>query len=745
MKRTTYILTLLILWVLPFGCSSDDPIDTVVDPVQKEEPKDPENPDEPGTPTTGGFQMADVVVSLPAESDVNLMSTTFQSLGKTITLTNGVATEVPINTGSYELGYLLDDSNNVLLAGFLSDNRKELNLETTAEVMLYYALDYYLLPESGKKAFLDNVRKLPSFSSLVSGITDLFVQDPMMYSAGTYTSALETTVSQITAKKTDTNLSSARIFFKDDATKSGVTLSSVDSTHIRLQNALPRRSEVVIYKKSVTDRNGNVMDIANYLDNPVGNFELETGKLNQIAELEVGSPLAQISTQQASIDNASDSGPILLPVNPATEFVAEYEVVLIGSGLDRADARNMTAEELRIYTDLTKKTYILDYFLPTLLDVGGNKSLLPPFGSTKETALVNSVLPVLEQYPDVMQRVIQNEFKEATKLFLPALYDDIRLSNDLRNLLQEVYQTLSGNGEFPNTFIQSQELIETGLDRTKVILRTIDQNIKATNTRANFGNLRTEAFNFESWSVKSIDAVVEMQQDNVELCLGEATELRVTVITDFDPEVEEFEFHWSTSNKFGGRVQDIGDDANNFGVSIVSKNNFVSYISTALESDLGNGNNPETVTVVLYFRNKMTGVLTEAGRDKMTVNNIKTCESFTVPFERQPNFREIPDSTCPNDIGFQAFSPVPYRAAFEAVDGAIGYKGIITRSNGLVNDEITLNVEDLGDGLLSFTTGVGSIRIFNSCNEGQAEAKAQEFVNSVTIEPATIEITPIFN
>lgn len=744
MKRIKIILSLLILWALSFGCSSDDPADTVVDPVQKEELDDPEDPDDPETPTTGEFQLVDVKVSLPADSQVDLTTATVISIGKTAPLTNGVAPEVPFNPGSYELGYLLDDSNNVLLAGFLSDNRKELNIATTAEVMLYYGLDYYLLPESGKKAFLDNVRNLSGFTALVNDITELFIQDPMMYTTGSYTSVLETSVAQISAKKTNTSIS-GRIFFKDDATKSGVTLSSVDSTHIRLQNALPRRSEVVIYKKAMTDRNGNVMDIANYLDNPIGNFELETGKLNQITELDVGSSIAQINAQQASIDNASDSGPILLPVNPATEFVAEYEVVLIGSGLDQEDMRDMNTEELRIYNDLTKKTYVLDYFLPTLLDVGGNKSMLPPFGSTKETALVNSVLPVLEQYPDVLQLVTQNEFKEATTLFLPALYDDIRLSNDLRNILKEVYNTLSGNGEFPNTFIQSQELIETGLERTKIILRAIDQNIKATNRRANFGSLRTEAFNFESWAVKSIDAVVEMQQDNVELCLGEATELRVTVITDFDPEVEEFEFHWSTSNKFGGRVQDIGGDSNNFGTSIISKNNFVSYISTALESELGNGNNPETVTVVLYFKNKTTGVLTEAGRDSMTVNNIKTCESFTVPFVRQPNFREIPSSTCPDDIGFQAFSPVPYRAEFEAVDDAIGYRGSITRSNGLVNDEVVLNVGDLGNGLLSVTTGVGSIQIFNSCNEGEAEAKAEEFVNSVTIEPVSIEITPIFN
>lgn len=305
-----------------------------------------------------------------------------------------------------------------------------------------------------------------------------------------------------------------------------------------------------------------------------------------------------------------------------------------------------------------------------------------------------------------------------------------------------------GNGDFPDTFIQDHELIETGYQRTKVILAVVDRNIKATNNYANFGGLRTTAFNFESWDVRSIDAVVEMQRDDVELCLGQATELRVTAITDIEPDLEEFEFHWSTSNEYGGRIQDIADDPNNFGQSIITKLNYVSYISTALESELGSGDNNETVTVILYIRNKNTGELTEAGRDTMTVNNKKGCESFTVSFTRQPNIREIPNSGCPNNISYQAFSPIPYTADFAAVEGATGYKGIITSSNGVVNQERVLDesqLEDIGDGMLRFTSGVGSIIIYESCDQAEAEARAQEMVDNISVEPASIEITPIFD
>ncbi len=732
-----FILPLIVLAIV-ISCSSNDGTN---EPITDD---DIYQGDE--NPTGSTVEMVDVQILLPENSSVDFTTGTLVSLGANSDIDTKGAGNLPLNSGTIEVGYLLDADNNVLLAGFISDERKELSVETTAEIILYYALGYYLLPDSAKSAFLKSIGQNPSFPNFVKEIQTLFTSDPFFYSNGGYEPALQNFLNQITSKSS-TGIEN-RIYFNDEDTKSGVTLSSVDSTHIVLQNSLPRRSNVIIYKKSYSDRNGDLFEIPNYTSSTFESFELEAGKTNKIETLELGNSVQQINAQQASIDNSIKTDPILLPVNPASEFVAEYEVVIIGSGQANSDERNMTEDEHNIYTETNKKTYVIDYFLPTLLDISGNKSLLPPFGSDKENALLNAVLPVLEQYPEVIEEVVDNEFKEATNIFLPALYGDVRLSNDLRNILQDVYNILSGNGDFPNTFIQDHELIETGHQRTKIILATIDKNIKATNIYSNFGGLRTTAFNFESWDVRSIDAVVEMQRDNVELCLGQATELRVTAITDLEPDLEEFEFHWSTSNEYGGRVQDIGDDPNNFGESIITKKNYVSYISTALESELGSGDNKETVTVILYIRNKNTGELSEAGRDTMTMNNKKGCESITVSFTRQSNLKEIPNSGCPNNISYQAFSPIPYTADFAAVEGATGYKGIITSSNGVVNNERVLDerqLEDIGNGILRFTSGVGSIIFYDSCDQSQAMVRAQELVENIIVEPISIEIIPIFN
>ncbi|WP_419213981.1 hypothetical protein ACNR9Q_07460 [Maribacter sp. X9] len=735
------ILIVLVVFSFVLACSSNDN-DVKTDDNISQTDDDPINGED--------YEIAEVKILLPEDSGVNLSTSTLVSLGTDSSIDAKGIGKVPFNSGTVEVGYLLDEENKVLLAGFISEERKELSIETTAELMVYYALDYYLLPESGKSAFLKSIGQTPGFPGFVEEIKNLFAGNPTMYTEGAYQTALQGFLGQITSKRVS-GLEN-RISFNDEKTKSGVTLSSVDSTTIKLQNSLPRRSRAIIYKKGYMDRNGEQFQLPNYTSSTFASFELGAGKSNTIKEMEVGNSLSQINAQQASIDNATATEPILLPVNPATELVAEYEVVVIGSGQPNSEERDMTAEERNIYAQINKKTYVMDYFLPTLLDVGGNKSLLPPFGSSKEDALVNAVLPILEQYPEVIDEVVNNEFKDATEIFLPALYGDVRLSNDLRKILGDVYTILSGNGDFPNTFIQSQELIETGYPRTKYILSVIDKNIKETNPYSNFGGLRTAAFNFERWDVKSKDAIVEFQGENIELCLGNATELRVTATTDYEPEVEDFEYHWSTSNKFGGRVQDIGDDSSNYGVSIITKKNYVSYISTATESQLGSGSNPETVTVVLYLRNKNTGELTEAGHDSIIVNNKKACESFTAGFTMQPNFRELNgnNNACSSygGIEYQAFSPIPFYAEFKAVDGAIGYRGIIKSKGGTVSPERYFGLDkfvDIGGGRLRFTSGIGPIHVYTSCDKEKTKAKAQELLDNINGGgPASIELTPVF-
>ncbi len=744
MKTIYYYLTLfIVIGGLLLGCSSGDDTDQMLDDdiIQTDDPNTPNDPEEPNDP----FEMVDVQVMLPEGSSLDISTTTILSLGSTSAPAASGQGEIPFNPGTVELAYLLDAEDNVLLAGFVSDNRKELSIATTVEVMLYFGLDYYLLADDAKQAFLNAVGQIPNYNNLISDVEALFVDNPLMYSEGTYLNILNQVIDEVSTGKKSNRLEK-RIFLDDVLQKSGITFSQIDESSINLQNSLPRRSRILVYKKSFYDRDVNLTEIPNYRESePLVNLEFEPSG-NAIGEFQVGNSLSVINANAAAIENITESGPINLPTNPPSEFAVEYEVVVIGSGKTLGVERDFTNREREIYGDINVETYILDYFLPTLLDIGGNKALLQGLNENRQQAILDAVATILAQYPSVLEDVRNNEFKDASEAWFPQLYDNIRLSDDLRSLLGNIYNILSTNGNAPNTFIQSQELAETGLSRTERIIEVIYQNIDL-KRKTNSGQLRTDSRTLEQWQPFSIDADVAIIAADTEVCLGTATALTASLFTLGDPAVETFEFHWTSSDNFGGRIQDINGNPNNFGTSIVTEERSVSYISTALESELGNGANIETITLTVMARNINRNDLTEVGSATIEINNLRPCESFTASFERQPNLRETTERSCPNEIGYQAFSPVLYAADFEAVEGATGYLGVITRSNGVVNDEIPLDdelLEDLGDGRLRYTTGVGSVIIFNSCSEAQAQARAEELVNNITVEPVSIEITPVF-
>jgi len=718
-----YTFAILLFTIFLYSCKDDE----------TDMPDDPKK--------TGGTVGVEVI--LPEGSNADFSGAVVYSLGSSSELNSSQTGQLPYNENSTELAYLLDDKNNVLLAGFLSDDRKEISVETTTEVMLYYAFDYYLLPANARKAFLANVKQVPGFTELVTTMSNLFKEDPLMYSKGTYLPKLTEKTNQISAQ--DYSVRLKRLLINGQETKSGITVSKIDSVHIELQNSFPRRTKVFVYKKLFYDRSGKLNEIANYTDNPITDFDFEPGKKMNIETLEVGSKLSQINAQSASVDNISTSDLIKLPVNKSSEFVAEYEIVVIGDGALNSIDRNLSETEKKAYEDLNVKTYALDYFLPTLLDIGGNKDLLPPFGNDKETALLNAVLPALQANPNVYDAIKENDFKAASETLLPELYGDIRLSNGLRNLLTNVYNVLSDNGTMSNTFVQSQELIETGYERTKKVLEALYTNMNF-GAKVNIKMLRTTAKSVENWIIHSIDAEVTLSPKVAEVCLGDAQSIKVSLRTFYDPEVEELEYHWETSNKYGGRIQDINENPSNFGVSIFTKTNEVSYISAALESELGGGDNLETVTVTIYAKNKDSGQLSKVGQDIMTVNNIKTCISFFVPFSHEVEIKTLPTSLgCGGDAEYIVETPIVI-AQFTAIEGAKSYIGRILKKDGSYANGFTLtNLKETGNDKLEFQMAVGPLVTFSTCNVSKAieeQQKNLEYLNEVGHQG--IEITPVF-
>lgn len=727
MKTKTIILKSVLLYALLLftGCSKN------------EELKETRSSD---------FVPVEVTVKMPDGANLDVTSTKMFSLSVTSDVSGTGTGMLPFNESFNDLAFLLDENDNVLLAAFLTNGRKEISIETTAEVLVYYALDYYLLPNAAKDKYIKAIQETAGYNDLVTNLKDLFAQNTLMFQNGAYFEDLNNYLSSLTGKHTDIKDAShigKRIFTKDERTKSGITVANDEDSNVILQNSYPRRGKVFIYKKTSLDRNGVETQLSNYTDTPFMEFDLEPGKTLDIEAFKVGFKVSQMNAQSNAIENTVSSDPINLPVS-SSEYSAGYEFIILGSG-DLSNApRDLTNRERMAYNELTKEAYILDYFLPTLLDVGGNKELLPPPGDPREQALASAVLPVLESSPEVLEAVINNDFKTATELFLPELYSDVRLSDDLRDILNKVYSTLSEYKGSPNTFIQSQELVSSGHPRLQKVLSVVYKNMNL-KTKGNIPFLRTDANAIEDWLIKSIDADVNISNDIDGLCLGQPTEIRVGVVTEYEPDFEEVEFHWQTSGEFKGRIQDINDNPNNFGTSIITKTNSVSYISVAQESELGSGDNIETLEVVIYMKDKRNGQLSEVGRDSMTINH-KICVSFYVGFAKEVLILENENALiCSGNTEYTVGHPT-FVAQFSAVDNAKSYKGRIKRKDGTFAAEFPMQqIIDLGGGTLQYKIGVGPIHIIKTCNLEHAQQEQQKKLDYLDqVGHQGIEITPVF-
>src|SRR5690606_18001515 len=106
--------------------------------------------------------------------------------------------------------------------------------------------------------FLDRVTTLDGFDGLVDQMEELFLSDELMYQNGDYIPVLDAELAELAAGAADR--STDRLFMYGEASKSGLTVLKLDSVHVDIQNILPRRTKAFIYKKSIFDRSGALIE-----------------------------------------------------------------------------------------------------------------------------------------------------------------------------------------------------------------------------------------------------------------------------------------------------------------------------------------------------------------------------------------------------------------------------------------------------------------------------------------------------
>lgn len=573
--------------VLTTSCSNED--------IPRPDRADLSDGGNPGS-ETAAYQNVSVQITGPAASLPNIRSTSLFSMGVAAPTDGAAGGTLPFNPGTVETAFLLDENDEVLLAGFLTDDRKEISVATTVEVLLYFNMLNPLRSDGYKKIFIENIQINPVFREFVTQLEGRFLENPQLFSTDNFIAELNGVIEQLSGRP-EIDLA-VKINFGSIA-QSGLNLNETGEQSFSVTNSYPRRAHAFVYKVSYKDEAGNetilnseiegndtpdrdfALPYLRLLDESEGNFQNQVTNFNLCSQ---GARYEAVTSDELNLE---------LFEGRSSET---YELAIIGPGRGNLLDRPMTKLEREKFEELSTETFIMDYFLPILMDIGGNRDVYSAKSLQDASSIIPVIEPILKAHAPSFEAVLENDFETAIQEFFPFLYGDIRLSNDFRNILSALYELID-DGSSPNRFIQNQELIQEGELRYTKITAFITRSLKESVGIHCINERLGTSSPLENWELKISQGKVKLKPEMVNTVpFDDAREIRAVVFYDLE-EGETLEYEWSTTSQYGGILNDYnGQD----GTSFTSTSERVGFFSNASSTILGDGDNLETVSVKVY-------------------------------------------------------------------------------------------------------------------------------------------------
>ena len=580
-----------------------------------------EDPPSPITEAPIGANMVEVQVKLPNDSGVDLKRTKLFSLSVESSVNSEGLSEVPFNSNTIELAYLMDEDDNVLLSGFITDTKREISIESTTEVLFYMSFGTFLQPYEIKEKFIENVRTIPDFNGVNSEIEKLFLADKLMFSKASYAPLMKEKITLLTSTDTLDIRNSSKVEVNGADIRSGLQLTEIDFKNFTISNTFRRRTHAFIYKVGFKNKEGENtnLDPDNIIsgsDNAIKNVEITSttairGVLGVISDWSLGKGLdfAETVTQ-----------PIELPL-AESESEATYKVRVIGPAKETTSPDQFTAIELDKLEQLQFETFVMDWFLPFITDVVGHNKLLDKINPGTQKDILTYMNTVMTNFPAINDLAKQGKFEVALDDLIFSLYNN-KIGADFEEILINVFTKLGENID-SDVFMQNTDLIGKTIKKSAKIIEAFDIGLKLVDY-ARILSDRKESKQLEEWIAKAVAGNVKLTPRESKVIPFKQQKL--TAITDSQPnEGAVLQYEWSTTGKYGYLTT---TDNSHTGTSFTSNSKEVFYTSNAFQSNLSDGNNIEEVTVKVSI--KMGPNTTNVG-SATSIINVKKHEYVMKP------------------------------------------------------------------------------------------------------------------
>lgn len=565
--------------------------------------------DEPNIPQNNiDAPTIDVKVIVPDGVNLDLSETRLISYLEEFTVDSKGNSNVILNKGGHSLAVLMDKNSSIIMMGMISDNNTEISIKSTAEASLYLSLGKVLSPYVIQRKFLDETDQLPLHENFQNEMETLFKSNTTFFESPEFMKMLKKQTDTIINNGQKVEVYSQRLVMDGADIRSGIQLEEKSGTTFAVANQYRRRAHGFLYKTSTVDKNDNknilindiVKDNVNAtLDIPITPTKGFTSVTGTVAD--VGSDFFRTVTDDIPLELADN------------DKETNYKFRVVGPAFQLFGISGMTKAEITKYRELILETLTFEVGLPIFLAIVGNIEIIDELDGKKLSKYKDALSLFLETIPSVEDAIKQGDLKLAVNEFMKALYNNT-LASGMQNVIEVLHGELAAFAATQGSdyFVNNSPAAVDFADRAAAILKVFDGIMLANDVTVRQFNALKNSSHLEEWNLKTT-------KSNVTLALIDKTALR-GISANMEAKVENyelpggtsFEYHWSTTGKYGILKDDNGKE----GKAIVTSRDKVKYVVTASDDEI---TDESYDGLLLEVFTKKGPTLTKINSDKDTV------------------------------------------------------------------------------------------------------------------------------
>lgn len=473
--------------------------------------------------------------------------------------------------GNVNTVYVLDRDDDVVMAAFIDDRRREVTAETTAETLLYYGLGSTLRDFAVQTQIRTALTSSVGFSRWASTVGAGIVADAKYVGRGAFTEDLARYIGELDASIETLDIGLAAILVNPTNRTSGLQVAEVDDSHFSVTNHRQRRAHGFLYKTASIDRAGTLTvvdaeisgtDIAQ-AETPIQPTAAITGFVGVLQDWAAG---------KGADWAATTSEPLLAEVG-SDEREARYVLRAIGLG-QRAPGLVLTdAEQDRLDT-IALETFVFDFVLPLFLEAVGQTDAVKKLGSADLQKFLREVEPVLSAIPALNEKLSANDPVGAFQDFFFAIVNNT--SSGLVEFMVDATLDLLFTGLSADRFDYDNISARRDVGRVLRALAVVDASLKIIDYGRKYfdnGTLQT----LTEFDIVARHGEVRLEPEIESTVPFEPRTLKAFAKTTPGPDTV-LEYRWSTS----GQVGRLYDDRGGSGSDFTSSRDSVDYISEQL-------------------------------------------------------------------------------------------------------------------------------------------------------------------